>query len=858
MSSAAPPTEVDPARVQRAILEYLKHYEFVHSAECLEAELERRRLSAEGTAGSRRRRDGKKGRARGGNPAREELSVAERILCAFDAGNEDVFVFLWNTKIDERDRDVDLARHIEFDTRLYLAAYYVLDEGTSAQLETDARMRALKKFLDTRGRALASDPACCAYYALPLCAAPQEHSVFSRIFEDSWRAELRARLEAFLQLNAREGTRPELCELYAGNTTLADGNSKPHTNPHSAESKLDAHVPREVDTAQSSGRENAKALCKAIYATTVQTVELLQRVRNLGGPKVQSAVSERYMNKLMRKMQRFADLIEGDPEVAAAAELDGSFMSLFDDEDIAEKTIPSASAEQRSRRETNNDLRIDDPDDNSDDDIGASMLESKHREKTLVPAKPTTAAMSPQSPHMELDFQAAIECPVLAPLDYGLIKSDLDQLADRAANEPMAARQACLVLQALRWRLSRTPSALRRASVLAKYAEHDILGIAVDDGERVLLKALLTCGVASVREYAVRLISYVAMGRAGRVYLLAGKDLVLAAIWEELSQARWKFPRADQRFEKAGNPEIALCALQRLSLHPSFAAELHTIPEGARVTSTSSTVAFLVNLLQKARHRTDFVNEHIAALALNLSISSGASAKLEQEEDCLRTLEAILSEEQFGYLHEFAVAILYAMLRGDTIRKALTNREGPHFSLLQDLVQQEAESPVSLEIRQQLMYIVDLVENDAVEQAMDAEEKQALSLEKEAKGADRAAEENDEQMPIAEPGANEVESGEDLPPEDDESELRDFRESSAPSGTRQGEHLLVFAYSQFYRSPSKPKANAAAEPRSPILKLVDSLRLPDELASKPRLINTPGSSMNAPFDLGNDKASSSK
>lgn len=840
--------DVRQDRVQQAILEYLKHYEFVHSAECLEAEIERKTLSEKSRARHPKRKD--------------ELSVTDRILTAFDKGDEDVFVFLWNTKVSERDRDTDLARHIEFDVRLYIAVFYVLSKGTSAELETEARMRSLKKFLDTRGRFLSKDPACCSFYALPLCAEPYAHPVFAQLFTDSWRDSIRQKLTAFLDLNAREGTQPELCNFYSSNTRgqAPAGRITNNINSQRKLQECDSFSAGEKESKmRSEERNDYSSFIKALYATTIQSVELLHQTRRMGGDRVAKLISEKYMNKLMRKVQHFGDLIDAHRET----EFVESDLSVFTDiesprtennsQNIRQHPSPRDSLGSISPRSVDRDNERNPARSSGDqEDYPSDETKLSLPREALSPERPIHGAKSPQSPKVRRSFQVALESPVMAPLDFQLIKSDLDQLADRASREPMAIKQGCFVLQALRWRISRNPNAQRRAHAISIYIEHDLLGIRVGDGERTLLKALLTSDAPNLVEYTIRLLSYIAIGHAGRTYLMNAKDIVLMGAWNILNVCKWKFPR-----ENSSSPEAALCLLQRLSLEPSCSAAIHELPLslGGAAPSKTSIVAFLVDILSHAQRRGEFINEHIAALALNLSIVGVSAQYVEREEDCLLSLEAVLAEPSFDYLHQYAVGIYFALLRSPKARAALCNQDGPHFAMVQDLI--NASATVDREVRQQLLYIIELVESDQIEQALQAEEKEQQDIElQESKENDAAGKSKDnEGNPMGLPTPGDEEGG-DIPPETDVHELAEYRESHAAMGTRQGENLLVYAYSHFYdhserKSPSLRKS--PSEPKSPVMKLVDSMRLPEELLSKPRLIYTPSDvDFDKPFTLGDE------
>ena len=99
---------------------------------------------------------------------------------------------------------------------------------------------------------------------------------------------------------------------------------------------------------------------------------------------------------------------------------------------------------------------------------------------------------------------------MLAALDYPQLKAALLE-----RSEP----EAPLLLQALRWRLTK-PARRQRRTALAQFAQNDLL-------EPRLLEALLGADAPPmVREQALRLVNLFASEAAGRTYLLAQPDLV--------------------------------------------------------------------------------------------------------------------------------------------------------------------------------------------------------------------------------------------------------------------------------------------------------------------------------------------
>ena len=113
---------------------------------------------------------------------------------------------------------------------------------------------------------------------------------------------------------------------------------------------------------------------------------------------------------------------------------------------------------------------------------------------------------------------------LLAPLDYGAIKH---LLAEGSNPE-----QSTLLLQALRWRLSRNKGVPKR-QVLAAYVSCDLLGVGAEVGRDSMLGRLLRHESEMVREYTARLVNTMATEVTGRSYLL-GRGGIIAVLLDVL------------------------------------------------------------------------------------------------------------------------------------------------------------------------------------------------------------------------------------------------------------------------------------------------------------------------------------
>ncbi|CAK9020034.1 LisH domain-containing protein ARMC9 [Durusdinium trenchii] len=781
-----------PARVESAILEYLRYYEYVHTAECLEAESQQRALGR----GS--------GAAEGGR-ADESRDQVRDALDALESGDADRFFYLWDTRIDHHDRQLDLARRLEFDLRVFFAVWPWRAEARQGgqrrddnaesellRLQKEGAMASLKLFLDQQQDGpFAEDERYCAFYALPHCRAPQSHPVFRELFEDAWAEDLKHQTDAFLRANVKVVARPALCAVLDGDAPVGT----------SSEAKLPDEVHDSREEAQEGKTQHPDRqeptdmwFVKNLYATAVIAVENLERARRMGGDRVQRAISDKFMSNLLRRMDVYSQVLDGTFQ----GELKEHDPGLLETLSAAEKdqATPLNDVEEQQARETNH------------LEEGKCASAAEPPEERLEKVKPARLPMSPQSPCVlggPEAFQQAIETPVVAPLNFAVVKGDLRKLIELADTQPAAERQACLLLQALRWRLSRTPSSKQRATCCSRFVKQDLLDL---EAAHDLLRLALGADSIKLQEYALRLVYYMAMSNTGRSYFERFASFLVDWLFQVLDSMQWKFPKGTSD----SFSDTALALLQRLSMHDAFCAEI--------ISRGHKSLQDLIDFLGGSSNRSRYANEHVAALALNLALQPKAAQDLSNPEDVVIRIENVLSEKDLRYLHPYMVGVLYALLRNEDVAAILgdTNpdRGLVHLDLLKELT--KSGSPLGPEERKQIFFIVDLITSGTVEQTL-AEDEQKVDT-------DEVAEQD---------------IGEDLAPEIEEDELSTFRAANCPSGERQGENLLVHAYLATAApclDPSEEKRDVDDGRKSPVMKLIDNLTLPDELLSKPLLAET--------------------
>lgn len=192
------------------VLEYLSHSGFDRAVVELKAQL-------------RERRTGKQ-------PARKpfgldaQLHIKERLLKAFDSGQHDEVLKLWENFVPPLVRRTQPeAQKIEFNLRVYMAIYPIHPSRRPSVTPAAfaASMAAFKTFLETDGAALATTPEFLAYYAMPHVPDIAAHPSFTELFSVEWPLALRVKLGNYLSLSHQVPTRCRPLSPRQGRMTVA-------------------------------------------------------------------------------------------------------------------------------------------------------------------------------------------------------------------------------------------------------------------------------------------------------------------------------------------------------------------------------------------------------------------------------------------------------------------------------------------------------------------------------------------------------------------------------------------------------------------------------------------------------------
>ncbi|XP_029356592.1 lisH domain-containing protein ARMC9 isoform X5 [Echeneis naucrates] len=229
------------------------------------------------------------------------------------------------------------------------------------------------------------------------------------------------------------------------------------------------------------------------------------------------------------------------------------------------------------------------------------------------------------------------EVPMLPSLDYEKLKKDLIEGSDRLAS---------LLLQALRWRLTRSLPGEQRDTVLQAYISNDLLERYSSKQKPVLY--LMRSKNEIVRQYMARLINAFASLAEGRVYLSQIPTL-LKLLTEAL-----------RREDKDSlTRENVLVALQKLSLRRSQQTAM----------IADDLIGWLVDELQDSDCLTDYTLEYSAALLMNLCLRTKGKWKCaENAKHVLKVLTDLLGHENHE-VRPYVNGALYSILSVPSVRQ---------------------------------------------------------------------------------------------------------------------------------------------------------------------------------------------
>ncbi|CAF3282228.1 unnamed protein product [Rotaria socialis] len=247
--------------------------------------------------------------------------------------------------------------------------------------------------------------------------------------------------------------------------------------------------------------------------------------------------------------------------------------------------------------------------------------------------------------HAMESARLGIDDPFAEKLDYDKIKRDVVHVST-------SPRQKSLLLQALRWKLTKATTDFKREKMLECYINCDLLGCRTDVEQRTkIVKELLspssTSDTRCVKEEWARFINTIASLRKGRNYLAPNESLIVGmqkATIAEQSDTHTK--------------QHLLAALQKLSLRRSVQT----------IMINENMIKWLLPLLSKSNSLSDYTLEYGVALLMNLCLrTEGRKKCAEVAEQAIAVLASLLSHPN----HEtrpYVNSSLYSILTLKSVR----------------------------------------------------------------------------------------------------------------------------------------------------------------------------------------------
>ncbi|XP_065530423.1 lisH domain-containing protein ARMC9 isoform X2 [Lathamus discolor] len=229
------------------------------------------------------------------------------------------------------------------------------------------------------------------------------------------------------------------------------------------------------------------------------------------------------------------------------------------------------------------------------------------------------------------------DVPLLPSLDYEKVKKDLITGNDRLK---------AFLLQALRWRLTKSYPGEQRDTVLQAYISNDLLDCH-SNCQRSVLKLLHSTSVV-VRQYMARLINAFASLSEGRVYLSQNPTLL------QMLEERLKAEDKDSL-----TWENVLGALQKFSLRRALQSAM--IKDGL--------IFWLVDVLTDTDCLSDYTLAYSVALLMNLCLrSAGKNMCAGIANHVLRVLSDLLGHENHE-IQPYVNGALYSILAIPSVRE---------------------------------------------------------------------------------------------------------------------------------------------------------------------------------------------
>lgn len=521
---------------------------------------------------------------------------------ALDAGDHDSFFKVWSRFLPMSITKSGEGQKLTFYAHVFFAIFplHPLNRQNKLgnELEFKTRMEIFKDFLNTKGSELSKTEEFLHFYALPFIPNPQEHPAFKILFTRGWVTELKERISKYFKANVGQNQQPALILMYKNYVEGSKG--KP------PKGKVGNKKNVNISFDSSSADKELDELKK-------QHVLLQQREEYTRNTLVESQTKWTSFCK---------DILNLTKELYSCLE---SVKRGF----IVDSNLISAILEKVNRYE----IFLN----SNGDDISVSYSQADHSISDLTPSphRRDISDMSVTPIHLEKEMIKGYS--TLPHLNYAIVIRDLNNLQDDM--------QVCSLLQALRWRLSRSQAYLRK-EILSSYVKYNIL--CTTKPHDTLLDKLLNWE-GRVKEFCVRFLNVIATECAGRSYLLT-KDNLIKILTEVLYQ------------EKEDTPlrQNTLGILQKLSLRRHAQSSMIEL----------NMIDWLGKVLKHELHSISYYSlEYATALLMNLSLRTLGKDKIQNSHiDLLVVLDHLLEHEN-TQVRTYVNGTLYSILTRQRLKE---------------------------------------------------------------------------------------------------------------------------------------------------------------------------------------------
>ena len=340
----------------------------------------------------------------------------------------------------------------------------------------------------------------------------------------------------------------------------------------------------------------------------------------------------------------------------------------------------------------------------------------------------------------------------LAFVKFGKVKEFLASAKDDI--------KTCAVLQALRWRMTRAKHGEQRSEIIKAYVENDLLGVLNKDS--TLLKGLITHPNRKVVEYAVCYLNVLASESSGAGYLVKSEELVRNLL------TMMKSEKGDTNLR-----QNTLGALQKFSLHRT--------PQTIMI--NGGCIEWIAEVIKNESETLgDYTFEYITALLMNLALRTAGKNVCENPD--LGILKALLDhiEHENLQVRTYINGTLYSLLTRPAIKE-----QAKAYGMEEML--QHMFSNADEQISRQLVYILNQLKADQLEECVSDDNEDALDFEDEENYETENEEEVDEDivnsgLPVGEMLLQEFAEGDAIPPSAYPSPTKSLNKSTISTTSR--------------------------------------------------------------------------